>query len=173
MKTQYLDVKEFAQIVNISKQAVYNRLNKDLKPFVKEIDGKKCISVKALQLFKSTGVSTFDSTNEKSVSTEIQLFKTQIEALNNTVAELKEACKSKDLQIEKLQNQLIELAAAQVNILNKQNQLIENSQVLLLQKQHNEAVSTVETNVQQVEETETKPIKQSLFSRLFNKKSGN
>lgn len=46
---QYLSVKEFAQVAGVSVQAVYKRLSKDLKPFVKEIEGRKVIDKRALK----------------------------------------------------------------------------------------------------------------------------
>ena len=46
---QYLSVKEFAQAAGVSVQAVYKRLSRDLKPFVKEVEGRKVIDKRALK----------------------------------------------------------------------------------------------------------------------------
>jgi len=48
---EFISVSEFAKEVNISVQAVYQRLNKDLKKYFKIIDDKKMINVVAIELF--------------------------------------------------------------------------------------------------------------------------
>ena len=47
---KYLSVKEFAKQAGVSTQAVYQRIDKDLKLFTKAKDGKKTISDAALRL---------------------------------------------------------------------------------------------------------------------------
>ena len=49
MTDNYLTVKEYASQANVSVQRVYQRLNEDLKQYVKVIKGKKMLSVEALQ----------------------------------------------------------------------------------------------------------------------------
>ena len=51
MKDEYLSIAEFAKRAGVTKQAVYLRLNKDLKPYLNELDGKKCLNIKALELY--------------------------------------------------------------------------------------------------------------------------
>lgn len=46
---QYLSVKEFAKRANVTVQAVYQRLDTTLKPFVKVIKGQKMLNIKALE----------------------------------------------------------------------------------------------------------------------------
>lgn len=46
--TEYLTAAEIAQKAGISRQTVYNRIKNEWQPYVREIDGKTCISVKAL-----------------------------------------------------------------------------------------------------------------------------
>ena len=48
-----LSIKDFAKLVNVSTQAIYQRIDKDLKPFVKLVQGKKTISEEALSLFQN------------------------------------------------------------------------------------------------------------------------
>ena len=50
-KKEFYTVSEFAEIVGISRQAVYKKLNNQFKPFVNVIKGKKYLSHKALELF--------------------------------------------------------------------------------------------------------------------------
>ena len=62
---EYLSIADFADTAGVSKQAVYKRLDKDLKPYLKIIDGRKCLEVSAIELFQTTpGLSTQSSTVE-------------------------------------------------------------------------------------------------------------
>lgn len=161
---EFLSVAEFASTVNLTKQAVYNRLNKDLKPFVKTFDGVKYLSVQALQNFNSMK----DSKNCTSdLSTIEELFQ-QLESKDKTIEMLQNTVQQQLTQIENLQSHIIQLSTAQTDILNKQSQLQENFQILLgHQQQQLKTAQTIETtNVEQ--ETE-EPKKQGFFSRLFNK----
>ena len=45
---EYISIADFAERAGVSKQAVYQRLNKSLKTYVKDIDGKKSINIKKL-----------------------------------------------------------------------------------------------------------------------------
>ena len=48
MDNEYLSIKDFASRAGVSPQAIYQRLNKDLKPFLETRNGKKVLSVQAL-----------------------------------------------------------------------------------------------------------------------------
>ena len=45
---EYLTIAEFAKRVKVSKQAVYQQLDKKLKPYLIVIDGKKKLNIKAI-----------------------------------------------------------------------------------------------------------------------------
>ena len=49
--SDYLTVKEFASKANVSVQAIYQRLDRDLKPYLKMFKGKKYISSEGLRFF--------------------------------------------------------------------------------------------------------------------------
>lgn len=49
--SEYISIKEFSKKANVSVQAVYQRLERDLKQFVKLANNKKVISTEALILF--------------------------------------------------------------------------------------------------------------------------
>ena len=49
--SEYMTVKEFALKANVSVQAIYQRLDRDLKPYLKMFKGKKYISSEGLQFF--------------------------------------------------------------------------------------------------------------------------
>lgn len=50
-KSQIVSVSDFSQLVNTSVQAVYSRLEKDLKPYLKIRNGKKYIDTKGLEVY--------------------------------------------------------------------------------------------------------------------------
>jgi hypothetical protein len=52
MNDVFLSIKEFAKMAKVSPQAVYKRLDKDLKEYFKVIDGKKSIKIEALKQFE-------------------------------------------------------------------------------------------------------------------------
>lgn len=89
MNNEYLSIAEFAKIANTSKQAVYQRLNKSLKKYVKIIQGQKMLNYKAL--------------NEIYGKTIEQGFKGNIDNLEQGIIDvLKEQIIAKDKEIENL-----------------------------------------------------------------------
>ena len=139
----YISVAEFSKKANISKQRVYQLLNKSLKEFVKEVDGKKVIDIKGLELFKD---------NENNSRLE-QAFE---QDFNNTLIETLKTT------IEVLQKQLEE----------KDNQICELTEIIKTQSQSINAANHAELadklkleNAEQKEERETR----SFWKRLFNK----
>ena len=93
----YITVAEFSKRANVSKQRVYQLLNKSLKEFVKEVDGKKVIDIKGLELFK-------DNENNSSIEQafEQDLNKSLIVTLNATIEVLQKQLEEKDRQIAEL-----------------------------------------------------------------------
>ena len=49
--TEYMAIKDFANRVGVTPSAVYQRLDRDLKPFLKVIEGKKMLESQALKLY--------------------------------------------------------------------------------------------------------------------------
>lgn len=55
MKTEYITIKEFAEMAGVSQQSIYKRLNKKdnpLQPYFKEVEGKKFLRKTALALYE-------------------------------------------------------------------------------------------------------------------------
>lgn len=111
---QYITVSEFAKRANISKQRVYQLLNKRLKEFVQEVDGKKMLNIKALESFKSQeGCSNNQepcSSVEQEQNSALDLLKTtidmlqkQLEEKDKTIHELTEALKAEQIQTSQAQ----------------------------------------------------------------------
>lgn len=95
---EVLTVKEVAECVGISVQAVYNRLEKDFKPYLKIINGKKRLDVAVLQLFETSKNSSDFKENFKPIlnllekqneqlQRELDIKNKQIEELNLRLAE--------------------------------------------------------------------------------------
>lgn len=121
----YLTIKEFANEAGVSVQAVYQRLNKDLKPFLKVFKGKKTLNIKGLELFSG-------NKNFKAVE---QDFKDDFKATLNS---LNKQLNVKDQQIQELNNRLAH--ALQLN---------ENNQILLKAEQEKRLLIEVELEEQE------------------------
>ena len=103
----YLNVKEFAKKANVSPQAIYQRIDKDLSPFVKLKDGKKTISELALKFFSENQAKkvTYSSLNNH---LQEGIFLEIIEVLNKQLEEkdkqLQAAAEEKAALLERLKD---------------------------------------------------------------------
>ena len=121
MNDKYITVSEFAKRANISKQRVYQLLNKRLKEFVQEVDGKKMLDIRALEGFSIQGTCSNnqdtcsnvvqevepDAKQEASaldlLKTTIDMLQKQLEEKDKTIHELTEALKNEQLQTSQAQ----------------------------------------------------------------------
>lgn len=121
MNDKYITVAEFSKRANISKQRVYQLLNKRLKEFVQEVDGKKMLDIRALESFSIQGACSNNQDTCSSVVKEVEpdakqeasaldLLKTtidmlqkQLEEKDRTIHELTEALKNEQLQTSQAQ----------------------------------------------------------------------
>lgn len=179
---EYLTVAEYAEIIGITPQAVYQKLNKSLAPFCKEIKGKKYILSSVFQDYHTEeevktfkGVSTNDLKEIKDVSSDLnQEIKDNSSGLNQEVSTIlkvfQDQLKEKDEQIKTL---LALNQDLQQTIKEKDEQLNESRQQiagLFRGEQELRYLSSTGTDsTQEQERTEHKP---SLWDRIFNKKSG-
>lgn len=130
-KKEFYTVSEFAEIVGISRQAVYKKLNNQFKPFVNVIKGKKYLSHKALELFPrpkndnqlSTKLSTCQPTCQPTVNQVEQpilnFLQEQITAKDKTILDLLDQLK----QAQEQNSKLAELLKSEQD-LNKANQIL-------------------------------------------------
>jgi len=74
---KYLSIKKFSELAEVSTQAIYNRLNKDLKPYLKFEGNRKYLSDKALNLFatKQPSVQSIDNQVDNQREKENVIFK--------------------------------------------------------------------------------------------------
>ena len=119
---EYISIAEFAERAGVSKQAVYQRLNKSLKVYVKGIDGKKCINIKALEdLYGKDDCSSLEQGIQgdgKGVE-QVTDKETEDQLINKLIDTLQEELKSKDDQLKEEDLQIKELH----NLLDQQQQL--------------------------------------------------
>ena len=105
-----LTVKEYAEAVGVSQQAVYQRLNKGLSSFVVEVKGQKFIKRQALeeaQAQKDSSKVEQDSTKDSSkVDQGLNNVDKLLETLSQTVTLLQGQLEVKDQQISELNKRL-------------------------------------------------------------------
>jgi AcrR family transcriptional regulator len=116
---EYITVAEFAEKAGVSKQAVYQRLNKKLKPYVKMVDGAKMLNTKALE-------EVYGQSVEQGVEQELEQENQENSKENQDIIKaLLEQLKTKDIQISELNERL---AYEQRNH--------SRTQLLLVEKEH-------------------------------------
>lgn len=111
---EYISVSEFADRAGCSKQAVYQALNKRLKPYVKVIDGKKSINSKALQEVYGKEIQPESQSVVKEVDQElnkelIDLLKDQIEEKDQQIRELHRLLATSQMQLTESTHKVQEL----------------------------------------------------------------
>lgn len=99
MDNKYFSISKFAEMANVTRQAVYRRIDKDLKEFVVEENGVKKISVNALQLFNSASEQKEMISNE---NVDIVKIVSKIDEGLKIVQVVDKTLHNKDKQIESL-----------------------------------------------------------------------
>lgn len=121
LNKDYITVSQYAEIKGISKQAVYKRLNNQLKDSLIIVDKQKCIKTEALSEEEKQGLNQVEqpcNQVEQQFNNHFQpLFEKELEEKNNTIKSLLK-------QIETLQEQNSRLT-----------ELLSNSQYLLAAEQ--------------------------------------
>jgi hypothetical protein len=87
----YISVKQFASRAGVTVQAVYQRIDKDLKPFLKVIKGKKFLDIKGLELFVIKEIEqVIEQDLLKSFKETLKLLTAQLEVKDKQIADLNE-----------------------------------------------------------------------------------
>lgn len=180
-KDKFITVKDFASRVGISTQAVYQRLDKDLKKYLQVINGKKMLKISVIEdmIDKNDSAKqvTCDKVSCKEIDNQVaKNFASGLQADEKTLQPdkssfqevlkvLSEQLEEKDKQIKALQEELNlqnEHARKQsdrlVGLIEQVNELQRNNQVLLAQKDINSA-----------KEIESKKESKGIFKRWFKK----
>lgn len=133
---EYISIAEFAERAGVSKQAVYQRLNKSLKAYLKDVDGKKSIDIKALEdLYGKGGCSRLEQVFQGKIQGVEQGNEEEKEGqlINKLIDILQEDLKSKDEQLAEKDRQIKELH----NLLDQQQQLaaMDRKKIIALEDQ--------------------------------------
>lgn len=107
---EYITINEFAKLANISRQAVYKRIEKDLKGYIIKEANKTKISTDALLLFDNEGVSNKEvatvtdkeKTSKIVVFDELSTLVTLVDKKENQVDKLLEIIDQMQATIDKL-----------------------------------------------------------------------
>lgn len=140
----YLSIKDFAQAAGVSVQSIYKRLNQvenPLNQYLNLIDGKKMLDIKALKDLYGVEV---EQPVEQPLNQSCQpnsTGDTAIKALNQQLGVLQDQLKSKDLQIEELNQRLKE----SMQLLDQQQKLtaIAEQKVLMLEQKSEDPEESV------------------------------
>lgn len=98
--TEYITISAFAKAVGTTNQAIYQQLNKRLKPYYKVIDNKKMLSVQAIEDIYKKSVDKDVEVNKSSNNDElINSLKSHIEDLQNQLSVANAEKQEKDKQI--------------------------------------------------------------------------
>lgn len=155
-RKEYLTVKEFAEIANVSTQSVYKRLATSLQPYVKEVANQKVLNIQALQDVYGIEVGNSCKPKRQEVvngcqpkNEEKAYHEKRIGELTGRVHELevrlgeKESfIKEKDSHIEDLRSQ-VEHLKKEVELLHEDLQIEKKSNMLLL-AQKNEEIAVLD-----------------------------
>lgn len=178
--SDFLSVKEFAVKANVSVQAIYQRLDRDLKPYLKTFKGKKYLSSEGLQLFIKDDSTTIKQELNKGALTEFNESATnsEIELLKDALTAFKEQLKVKDIQISELQAALKaeqEHSAQLTTALTQQQALHAGDIQRQLVEQQQEPKDQTQPEPEQQPQKELAedppPQKLSFFQRLFRKRN--
>lgn len=180
--SEYMTVKEFALKANVSVQAIYQRLDRDLKPYLKTFKGKKYISSEGLQLLVKDGSTVIQQELNKN---DLMKFNgsannPETELLKDALTTFKEQLEAKDKQISELQAALKaeQEHSAQLTTALSQQQALHAGDIQrqLVEQRAEDQTPTEQTNDSEPAESETQdqtPQKQSFFQRIFKRNKNN
>ena len=187
MSKNYLTVKEFAEERSCSTQYVYKLLQTKLQPYVVMVEGKKCIDIKALEVFSETDATNhatnfatnfateFATPSASNIDEELKRINARNEDL---IDDLRAQIKEKDAQIQQMNEKLINLFETNQRLMENNQKLQLNYQMLLgdgknieVDAEVNEQESRAGVELEEEIEVKKEPEqakKRGFFSRLFN-----
>lgn len=153
MKNGLMTIKEFAEAVGQTQQAIYKQLNKRLTKYVILENGQKYIKSEAVGLYEEQQDNNKYSTREQQLNNKLNGAEQLIEAKNEQIKTLQSEIEEKNKQIAFLHEQLADVTAAL-----KASQSI---QALYMQQIEDKKSAEQEQEQQ----------KKGLFARIFSKKT--
>lgn len=155
MKNGLMTIKEFAEAVGQTQQAIYKQLNKRLTKYVILDNGQKYIKSEAVGLYEEQQDNNKYSTREQQLNNKLNENERLIEAKSEQIKTLQSELEEKNKQISFLQEQLADITAAL-----KASQSIQ----AIYMQQIEDKKSDQEQEQQQ---------KKGLFARIFSRKENN
>lgn len=164
----YISIKEFASKAGVSTQAIYQRIEKDLKGFVKVENGKKLILIAALEFFKYKKENQVDyqetenclQKNDNKTKKNSSDFKDILEFLQSQLVKKDEQLAEKDKQIAEKDRQLSE----------KDKQLKDLTSALIIEQQSAQQAQALHAGtIKQTALIESDTRKNSFWTRLFRR----
>lgn len=159
MKKEYLTIKEVADRVGVSYQAVYKRLNSTLKDYVEEVDGRKVLRSEVLNEYFSTKKSTVKSTLNSTVEGDFKPSSSdeeEIKRINkrneDIIDDLRAQLKDKDEQIKRQSEHIVELSGRITELFENNQKLQLNYQLLLSDPDRNKDIVDVDIDGARAEE---------------------
>lgn len=170
MKTEYITVKEFAEIAGVSIQSIYKRLSKEnnpLNPYFKEADGKKLLQKAALwevynldQPEEAAADQPAEHKKETDIAADQPAEPEKIDHTDRFITLLEKQLQEKDRQLQE-KDQQINAKDKQIESL---LQRLEEANKLIDQQQQLAAIE--KKDVLQLEDQEKK---KGLFAKIFGK----
>lgn len=111
MKTDYITIKEFAEIAGVSQQSIYKRLNKKdnpLQPYFKEVDGKKFLRRSALDLYEAAAAEVSQPEKDPEEKPAAKVVKEKKDNTERLLDLLEQQLNEKDKQLQEKDRQLQE-----------------------------------------------------------------
>lgn len=108
MKTEYLSIKDFAERVGVSQQAIYKQLNNKLKKYIKVVENKKFLHISALdEYIKPQENSTDEQQLLNMLQTNLKVLQEQLSVKDRLIEELTQQAKEKDMIIADMSKSLL------------------------------------------------------------------
>lgn len=155
MKNGLMTIKEFAEAVGQTQQAIYKQLNKRLTKYVILDNGQKYIKSEAVGLYEEQQDNNKYSTREQQFNNKLNGAEQLIEAKNEQIKTLQSELEEKNRQIKFLQDQLADITAA------------------LKASQSIQALYMQQIEDKKADQEQEQQQKKGLFARIFSRKENN
>lgn len=109
-QSEYIGIAEFAKRVKVSKQAIYQQLDKKLKPYLIVIDGKKKLNIKAISEVYDKQSEEIDKEVEQEENSKlIDILTRQLMEKDRQISELHRLMATTQMQLTEASHRLQEL----------------------------------------------------------------
>lgn len=154
---EYMTIPAFAKAVGTTNQAIYQQLDKRLKPYYKVIDNKKMLSVQAIQDIYNKSIDKGNQSNQSINDNElIKSLQEHIKDLQDQLSVVNADKQEKDRQLSEKDKQITDLT-----------ETVKSLGQSINARNHTELAETLETKM--IDNGSTK--KQSFLSRVFRRRN--